>query len=247
MGVAFQTIGMIGSFVIASSLVPQMLKVYKTKSAKDISLRFQLLYCFGIGLILVYGFGENLWPIYIPATVEEVAGLIMLAMKLYYDRSATKPGTSGADNEGHALEMGASPLTRRSETKFTGVYFTQKFAGLYVIGLAFNILGLVGSFMISASLVPQIIKVIRTKSAKDLSRSFQLLYVAGLILVAIYGIGESLWPIWIPVVIELAGGLTLLALKCIYDGHEASEGLDLETGAPERGSTTSYKYALTPK
>ncbi|EGZ04722.1 hypothetical protein PHYSODRAFT_251706 [Phytophthora sojae] len=124
MGVAFQTIGMIGSFVIAGSIVPQMHKVYKTKSAKDISLRFQLLYCFGIGLILIYGFGENLWPIYIPASVEEVAGLVMLAMKLYYDRNATKPGASGADDESHALELGASPLTRRSETKFTGVVQT---------------------------------------------------------------------------------------------------------------------------
>lgn len=115
MGVAFQTIGMIGSFVIASSLVPQMTKVYKTKSAKDISLRFQLLYCFG----------ENLWPIYIPASVEEFAGLVMLAMKLYYDRNGTKPGIFGADDESHALELGASPLTRRSEAKFTGVVHTS--------------------------------------------------------------------------------------------------------------------------
>ncbi|KAG6622005.1 Acyl-CoA dehydrogenase family member 10 [Phytophthora cinnamomi] len=118
------------------------------------------------------------------------------------------------------------------------------------MGLAFNILGLVGSFMISASLVPQIVKVYRTKSAKDLSRSFQLLYVVGLILVAVYGLGESLWPIWIPVVIELAGGLTLLVMKFIYDRREpkyADGHLDLESAAQERGIATSYKYALTPK
>ncbi|KAI9922728.1 hypothetical protein PsorP6_001150 [Peronosclerospora sorghi] len=111
MGIAFQTIGMLGSFVIASSLVPQMMKVYKTKSAKDISLRFQILYCFGIGLILIYGLGENLWPIYIPASVEEVAGLVMLAMKLYYDR----------DDNSKLPEVNASPLSQQSETKFTGV------------------------------------------------------------------------------------------------------------------------------
>ncbi|GMF10924.1 unnamed protein product [Phytophthora lilii] len=130
------------------------------------------------------------------------------------------------------------------------------------MGLAFNILGLVGSFMISASLVPQIVKVYRTKSAKDLSRSFQLLYVAGLILVAVYGLGESLWPIWIPVVIELAGGLTLLVMKVIYDGREAKQAtekdhadgdLDLEAGAGESGDATlppvpsKYELALTPK
>ncbi|EGZ04723.1 hypothetical protein PHYSODRAFT_251741 [Phytophthora sojae] len=122
------------------------------------------------------------------------------------------------------------------------------------MGLAFNILGLVGSFMISASLVPQIVKVYRTKSAKDLSHSFQLLYrishverYSGLILVAVYGLGESLWPTWIPVVIELAGGLTLLVMKFIYNRREADGASDLEVDAAERASATSYKYALTPK
>jgi MtN3 and saliva related transmembrane protein len=124
------------------------------------------------------------------------------------------------------------------------------------MGLAFNILGLVGSFMIAASLVPQIVKVYKTKSAKDLSRSFQLLYVAGLILVVVYGLGESLWPIWIPVVIELAGGLTLLVMKFIYDAREkthADGDLDADADALESGRSapspvpTKYKLALTPK
>jgi len=114
----------------------------------------------------------------------------------------------------------------------------------------------VGSFMIAASLVPQIVKVYKTKSAKDLSRSFQLLYVAGLILVVVYGLGESLWPIWIPVVIELAGGLTLLVMKFIYDAREkthADGDLDEDADALESGRSapspvpTKYKLALTPK
>ncbi|KAE8882635.1 hypothetical protein PF005_g27641 [Phytophthora fragariae] len=111
------------------------------------------------------------------------------------------------------------------------------------MGLTYNILGLVGSFMISASLVPQIVKVYRTQSARDLSRSFQLLYVAGLTLVAVYGVGESLWPIWIPVVIELAGGLTLLAMKFIYDRREAkrSDGMETSAQAPRHTSIQSNK------
>lgn len=132
------------------------------------------------------------------------------------------------------------------------------------MALAYNILGLVGSFMISASLVPQIIKVYRTKSARDLSRSFQLLYVLGLILLVVYGVGESLWPIYIPVVIELAGGLTLLVMKIIYDGRDAERAaekeraeagleLELESGVIEGSNAaaspvpTKYKLALTPK
>ncbi|KAG7395519.1 hypothetical protein PHYBOEH_003659 [Phytophthora boehmeriae] len=113
MGLAYQTIGMMGSFVIASSLVPQMHKVYKTKSAKDISLRFQLLYIFGIALILVYGFGEDLWPIYVPASVEELAGIVMLFMKLYYDHWSIKSGAADAGND---LEKGLE--SSKSESKF---------------------------------------------------------------------------------------------------------------------------------
>lgn len=121
--------------------------------------------------------------------------------------------------------------------------------------LALDLLGLVGSFLISASLVPQILKVYRTRSARDISRSFQLLYVLGLLLVAVYGLGEALWPIYIPVLLELAGGLLLLAMKFHY---ERVEPTDLEAkeaasaapaAAPSPSSVSAYKYnmVLTPK
>jgi MtN3 and saliva related transmembrane protein len=119
--------------------------------------------------------------------------------------------------------------------------------------LALDLLGLVGSFLISASLVPQILKVYRTRSARDISRSFQLLYVLGLLLVAIYGLGEALWPIYIPVLLELAGGLLLLAMKLHYERVESAQ--DLEAGqataaaVPSPTSVAAYKYnmMLTPK
>ncbi|RLN31461.1 hypothetical protein BBJ28_00026735, partial [Nothophytophthora sp. Chile5] len=126
------------------------------------------------------------------------------------------------------------------------------------MALTFDIVGLIGSFMISASLVPQIIKVYRTKSAKDLSRSFQLLYVAGLVMLVVYGIAEALWPIYIPVLIELVGGCTLLVMKFIYDSRETKQDsekdqMDLEIGLAETSSAIAspvpvkYKPTLTPE
>ncbi|RLN48651.1 hypothetical protein BBJ28_00020789 [Nothophytophthora sp. Chile5] len=124
--VAFKTVGLIGSFVISSALVPQMRKVYKTKSAKDISLLFQVLYVVGLGMILIYGFGESLWPIYIPATVEELAAVTMLCMKLYYDRRSTKMGAAGGD-ESRELELGiSSRASSHSDAKFTGMVRTPQ-------------------------------------------------------------------------------------------------------------------------
>jgi MtN3 and saliva related transmembrane protein len=93
---AYKIIGMLGSFVISSSLVPQMYKVYRTKSAKDISITFQALYLVGLAMILLYGFGESLWPIYIPACIEFAVALGLLFMKLYYDGRADKAQQDGS-------------------------------------------------------------------------------------------------------------------------------------------------------
>lgn len=126
------------------------------------------------------------------------------------------------------------------------------------MGQFYNILGLMGSFVISASLVPQIYKVFTTKSARDISRNFQLLYVLGLIMILIYGFGEGLYPIYIPCSLELLGGLTLLFMKYYYDGkQDAVDAIKSEQGASiEAGGAGSfvgsprvpkYDLVLTPK
>ncbi|KAF4029272.1 PQ loop repeat [Phytophthora infestans] len=85
MGEAFQILGFLGSLLLAASLVPQAMKLYKTKSANDISLSYQISYVLGLAMIVVYGFGRWLWPVYIPATIELCAAIIVFSMKLYYD------------------------------------------------------------------------------------------------------------------------------------------------------------------
>lgn len=115
----------------------------------------------------------------------------------------------------------------------------------------YDTLGLLGSFVISASLVPQITKVIRTKSASDLSLTFQVSYVMGLIMILIYGIGEARWPIYIPCSIELLGGLALLAMKYYYDAQEAKHDLimsdaDVDPGSKAPASSTESKLVQTP-
>ncbi|KAF4323528.1 hypothetical protein BBO99_00006010 [Phytophthora kernoviae] len=77
---------MLGSFVIASALVPQIAKIIKTKSAKDVSDKFQVLYITDVAMLFVYGYGESLWPIYIPATAEFLTRVSMLVAKIYFDR-----------------------------------------------------------------------------------------------------------------------------------------------------------------
>ncbi|KAG1689775.1 hypothetical protein DVH05_001980 [Phytophthora capsici] len=119
----------------------------------------------------------------------------------------------------------------------------------------FDTLGLVGSFLVSAALVPQILKVYRSKSAKDISKSFQSVFVVGISCITVYGMGEGLWPIWIPSTLELLGGIILLAMKHYYDWCDAKH-LEVEqeealaaVSAEEAilKSPTVYEENLTPQ
>ena len=83
--------------------------------------------------------------------------------------------------------------------------------------LFYEILGLIGSFLISTSVFLQVYKVIQTKSARDISLTWESLYLVGIILILIYGIAEQLWPIYIPGLLELLAILILMILKFKYD------------------------------
>ncbi|KAF1316803.1 Isoleucine--trna ligase, partial [Globisporangium splendens] len=120
------------------------------------------------------------------------------------------------------------------------------------MGQFYEVLGMIGSFVISAALVPQIHKVYTTKSARDISRNFQWLYVIGLIMILVYGFGEGLWPIYIPCSLELLGGVSLLIMKYYYDGKDDQDvGLKsdahVEAGGAVSPRVNKYNFVLTPK
>ncbi|KAG7395520.1 hypothetical protein PHYBOEH_003660 [Phytophthora boehmeriae] len=105
MGEAYQILGLVGSLLLAASLVPQMVKVYKTKSAKDISLTFQLTYLVGLSMIVAYGFGRWLWPVFIPATIELCAALTLFGMKIYFDWRYRNQDVSKVRGASHEVEV----------------------------------------------------------------------------------------------------------------------------------------------
>ncbi|RLN97957.1 hypothetical protein BBJ28_00024961 [Nothophytophthora sp. Chile5] len=120
----------------------------------------------------------------------------------------------------------------------------------------YDTLGLVGSFLVSAALVPQIIKVYRSKSARDISTAFQYVFALGVTCITIYGVGEALWPIWIPSMLELLAGIVLLLMKHYYDWCDAKREKEAEeealaaVAAEEAASSSSsagYSGALTPR
>ncbi|CAH0480582.1 unnamed protein product [Peronospora belbahrii] len=85
----YDTLGLIGSFLVSAALVPQIIKVYRSKNAKSISKTFQSVFVIGIACITAYGMGKGLWPIWIPSSLELLGSIVLLIMKHYYDRCDT--------------------------------------------------------------------------------------------------------------------------------------------------------------
>lgn len=74
--------GHIGSFLSAITFIPQVLQVYKTKSAKDLSTNMLLIIITSTLVWLVYGIGLNLLPVIIANSIICVLASWLLWFKL---------------------------------------------------------------------------------------------------------------------------------------------------------------------
>ncbi len=79
-----------------------------------------------------------------------------------------------------------------------------------------EVLGYVAGAIVAASLSPQVIKSWRSKSTKDISILWTLIYMTGLFLWVMYGIGIENYPIIVMLSIEFLMATSLFVLKIIY-------------------------------
>lgn len=77
-------IGLIAAAFTTISLFPQVLKVWKTKSTRDISTGMFSLFCGGVFLWFVYGVFINDLPIIIANSLVFIQALIILIFKIKY-------------------------------------------------------------------------------------------------------------------------------------------------------------------
>ena len=78
-------------------------------------------------------------------------------------------------------------------------------------------IGYSGGFILSICLIPQIVKVIKTNSADDISYCWQFLYIIGLLLHIAYAYFEKILPILIPNTLELCLCILLTIYKIRLD------------------------------
>jgi MtN3 and saliva related transmembrane protein len=78
-------IGSVAAFCTTVSLLPQLFRVWRRKSASDISLAMFLLFSFGVACWLIYGLGIHSAPVTAANAVTLVLALAILTLKLRYD------------------------------------------------------------------------------------------------------------------------------------------------------------------
>ncbi len=75
-------IGSIAAFLTTVAFVPQVLKIWRSRSAKDISLPMYVVFTLGVALWLVYGVLLGAMPIIIANSVTLLLSAAVLTMKL---------------------------------------------------------------------------------------------------------------------------------------------------------------------
>lgn len=79
-----EIMGLVAGLFTTGSLIPQVIQVFKNKSAKDISLLFTLMFLAGGLLWLSYGIMDNLTPVIFWNTLANILVVLLLIGKLKY-------------------------------------------------------------------------------------------------------------------------------------------------------------------
>ena len=82
--------------------------------------------------------------------------------------------------------------------------------------MALEFVGYLAGFVVAIALSPQVIKAWKTKSTKDISTTWNLTLMTGLLLWVIYGIANSILPLIIFGLVEFSIASSLLILKLRY-------------------------------
>jgi MtN3 and saliva related transmembrane protein len=83
---SIEYLGLIGGFLTTICYVPQIIRIYKLKSARDISLPFTSMLFIGVIIWLIYGIILKLVPIIIWNSIGVVIIFTLLLSKLKFGK-----------------------------------------------------------------------------------------------------------------------------------------------------------------
>lgn len=77
-------VGYMAACLTTVSFIPQVLKVWQTRSARDVSLGMYVLFSLGVAMWLLYGLMINAWPVVIANAITLLLAGAVLVMKLKF-------------------------------------------------------------------------------------------------------------------------------------------------------------------
>ncbi|HEU5339765.1 SemiSWEET transporter [Edaphobacter sp.] len=86
-------VGYVAAACTTLSFLPQLLRVLKLRSARDISLGMFLVFSVGTALWFAYGLLAHSWPVTAANALTLALSLSILVLKLRFDRNAIKEVT----------------------------------------------------------------------------------------------------------------------------------------------------------
>lgn len=81
-----EVIGLIGGALTTAGFIPQVARIYRLRSAREISFLFTILFTIGISLWLSYGILFRLPSVILWNAITLVMGILLLYAKLRYGR-----------------------------------------------------------------------------------------------------------------------------------------------------------------
>ena len=79
-----EIVGYLAGFLVSIALSPQLIKTWKTKSTKNISVVWTLILMIGLVLWIVYAIANKILPLMIFGIIEFLMVFSLFVMKLTY-------------------------------------------------------------------------------------------------------------------------------------------------------------------
>jgi len=90
-----QSMGFVAAFLTTAAFVPQLIRIVRMRSAREISLPTFLMFSLGVFLWLLYGICIGSRPVIASNCVTLVLSVSILVLKLRYDRPTDASWSGG--------------------------------------------------------------------------------------------------------------------------------------------------------
>jgi len=81
-------VGHFGAFLSSVTFIPKVYKVWKTRSANDLSLTMMFIVLTSTVVWLVYAFALMLWPVIVANSIICVLSLLLIYFKFAFSKKA---------------------------------------------------------------------------------------------------------------------------------------------------------------